>query len=491
MNRYIGIIRNNIGKKYNSFPKQVKASFWFLICSFMQKGISVLTTPIFTRLLDTAEYGKFNIFNSWLNGIQIIVTLNLTAGVYTQGLVKLDKERSVFSSSIQGLTLTLCSAWFLIYICFQSFWNNLFSLTTFQMICMFIMIWASSVFNLWAAEQRVGLNYRNLVIVTIIVSILKPLVGIIFVTHASDKVNARIAGLVLVEIVAYIRFFFTHLSKGKTFFSKKYWRYALTFNIPLVPHFLSQSILNSADRIMIERMVGASEAGIYSLAYSLSFLMTLFNTALLQTINPWIFQKIKTKKTSSVNSIAIICLAGIAVVNLLLIYFAPEIVYIFAPSSYRDAIWVIPPVTMSVYFIFMSYFFVDFELYYERTDFVTTATIASAVVNIALNYIFIRLYGFCAAGYTTLACYILYAIGHYYFMKKLCKSWMDTNNVYDMKSFFVISIIFVFIGFLGLCSYSYPILRYCILGTIIAISIFNRKKIIKQVKTIIELRKNN
>ena len=47
-------------KSYNNMPVQVKASFWFLICSFMQKGISTIATPIFTRLLTTAEYRRSN-----------------------------------------------------------------------------------------------------------------------------------------------------------------------------------------------------------------------------------------------------------------------------------------------------------------------------------------------------------------------------------------------------------------------------------------------
>ena len=63
-------------KKYKSLPVQIKASFWFLICSFLQKGISMITTPIFTRLLSTSEYGEFNVFNSWYSIAFIFVSLS-------------------------------------------------------------------------------------------------------------------------------------------------------------------------------------------------------------------------------------------------------------------------------------------------------------------------------------------------------------------------------------------------------------------------------
>ena len=46
----------NITSKYRSLSVQAKAALWFTICSFLQKGISFITVPIFTRLMSTQEY---------------------------------------------------------------------------------------------------------------------------------------------------------------------------------------------------------------------------------------------------------------------------------------------------------------------------------------------------------------------------------------------------------------------------------------------------
>ena len=75
----------NVLKKYSELPIPLKASFWFLITGFLQKGISVITTPIFTRLLSTSEYGQLSIYNSWAGIITIFATLNLSAGVFMRG----------------------------------------------------------------------------------------------------------------------------------------------------------------------------------------------------------------------------------------------------------------------------------------------------------------------------------------------------------------------------------------------------------------------
>ena len=189
--------------KYKSLPVQVRASFWFLICAFLQRGISTITTPIFTRLLSTAEYGQYSVFNSWLGIITVLVTLNLYSGVYTQGLVKFDNQRKKYSSSLQGLVFTLTCVWTVVYALFYEFWNSVFSLTTVQMLAMLVMIWATAAFQFWSVEQRVDFKYHALVAVTIIISIAKPVIGIIFVLLADDKVTARILGLALVELIGY------------------------------------------------------------------------------------------------------------------------------------------------------------------------------------------------------------------------------------------------------------------------------------------------
>ena len=450
-------------KSYNNMPVQVKASFWFLICSFMQKGISTIATPIFTRLLTTAEYGQYNVFNSWLGIVTIFVSLNLSAGVYSQGLIKYENDRNIFSSSLQGLSTVLTIIWTVIYLLFPCFWNNLLSLTTVQMFSMLVMIWATSAFCFWASEQRVLYKYKALVTITIVVSLAKPILGIVFVIHAKDKVTAQILGLVLVELIAYTILFIKQMRRGKKFFSEKYWRYALMFNLPLVPHYLSQTILSSADRIMIKSMTGDAAAGIYSLAYSIALIMTLFNTALMQTISPWIYQKIKAKKIEDISTVAYITLFVVAGVNLLLIAFAPEAVAIFAPKSYFSAIYVIPPVAM-------------------------IASVIGALLNIILNYIFIGIYGYQAAGYTTLICYIIYSICHYIFMNRVCDQCCGGIRPYDIKIILVIAVPFVFSGLLLLFTYHYAVIRYGIMIIALITALIKRENLINLAKKILALK---
>ncbi len=479
---------NNIKIKYDKIPVQVKASIWFLICSFMQKGISMITTPIFTRIMSTSDYGQYGTFNSWYGIITIIVALSLTGGVHTQGLVKYSDDRSVFSSSLQGLTTTMLCGWFLVYYLFHDFWNSIFSLSTMQMCLMFVIIWTTATFGFWANEQRVTYSYKILVIVTLISSIIKPTIEIILVLKSEDKVTARIIGWAVADIITFGWMFISQIRKGKAFFSKRFWLYALAFNVPLVPHYLSQTVLNSSDRIMIQRIIGDSKAGIYNLAYSLSMIMTLFNTALMQTISPWMYQKIKDKKNKEIAPVAYTTLILIACVNLFLILLAPEAVIIFAPKSYHEAIYVIPPVAMSVYFMYSYDLFAKFAFYYEKTKMIMLASVSGALLNIILNYIFIKRFGYVAAGYTTLVCYIVYSFVHYIFMKKVCRECNLGEYPYDTKRIIYISISFLILGFVFLATYKVPAVRYGIVTLLLILAILNRREIVLTIKNITKLK---
>lgn len=477
-----------IKNKYNQMSKVAKASMWFVICGFLQRGISVITTPIFTRLLSTGEYGSYSVFNSWLEIVTILATLKLGSGVYIQGLVKFSDDQDRFSSSMLGLASTWWAISFAIYLLTHDFWNELLGLSTYMMICMFVMMLATDAFNFWAARQRNQFNYITLVKITLFTSVLKPVTGIIGVLLTENyKVEARITMLAVVELLLYAGLYIRIMKKGKQPFSKEYWKYALKFNLPLIPHFLSQVILNHSDRIMIKHLVGYSESGIYSLAYSLAMILSMLNTSIQNAMRPWVFQKLKARQEREIQPVIISAILIVALCNLVLIAFAPELVAFFAPSSYKGATSLIPPITMAVFFAFMYNLFVDIQMYFEKTKSVMIVACVCAVLNIVTNYIFIGKYGYVAAAYTTLISYMLMAGLHYIGMKRVLRKQKDDIIVYDLKLILACSTIFLMLGtVLGVLK-DYFAFRVALIVVGVIVIYLNRTKL----KVVFEVVKKN
>lgn len=459
---------------------QLKVAFWYLICSLIQKGISVIFTPVFTRLMSTSQYGVFNTYSSWKDIFVIIITLKLAAGVMGPGLINYENDNKRFSSNMYFLTTVLVALWSCIFILFSDVIQRITGLSSIMLLIMLVQVWTQAVWELWAKEQRIHLRYRALVAITLTVAMIRPLLGIVVVINTEYKAYARIIEMTSVDLVAYFGLFALAIYHGKSLFSKKYWKYAFAMNIPLIPHFLSQTVLNSSDRIMIERLVDASASGIYSLAYSISIMTVFLNNAILQAMSPWTFRKLKNRDASGIAGVGYGALLLISAVNLIFIAMAPELVWLFAPSQYSEAYWIIPPIAMSVFFQFSYLLFADVELYFEKTKHIAIATASGAVLNVILNYVCIKMFGYYAAGYTTLICYAFIAVVHYFAMKNVCKQKLDGQCVYPIRTWLILSIGFLASGFSLFLTYQYTVVRYIVI-LIICLGLFAQRKRIKSI----------
>ena len=164
-------------RSYKQMSVQVKAAIWFTLCSVLQKGISFITVPIFTRLLTSEEYGIYSLYISWLQILTIITSLYLYQGVFNNGMTKFDDDRDAYISSMQGLTLTITAAVFAVYLVGQKMWCELLALTPIYMILMFVEMAVTPALRFWSGKQRFEFRYKQLVALTLAKSIANPVLG--------------------------------------------------------------------------------------------------------------------------------------------------------------------------------------------------------------------------------------------------------------------------------------------------------------------------
>ncbi len=465
-------------KYYKSLSLPVKASLWFSISNIFQKGIAFFTVPILTRIMPSADYGEYSVFLSWLQIISIFATLNMWNYVLNNGMIKYENDRNGYVSSLQGLSFVITIAIFLIYIPFSGQWQKMTGLSFSAMAVMFIELLFMPSYEYWCTKERFEYRYKGIVFISVAVTVLIPLISIPLILMVNnDKGMAAIVGRSVTSAMIFIIPTIIIATKGKKFYSKKYWTFALRFNIPLIPHFLSVIILQQSDRIMISHIAGDDKAGIYSVAYSAAAIVQLVNSAILSSYVSYTYTSIKNAQFRKIEKSANYLLILIAGLNLCLICVAPEAIRILGPEEYHEAIYVIPPVAMSGVFIFLFNLFANVEYYFEETKFVTAASIGSAIANVILNALFIPKFGYIAAGYTTLLCYLLYSLGHYYFMRIVCKKHLKGCKLYDTKTICLIIIISVLSAFGIGMMYNFPILRYIIMVLVIGICIIKRDKI--------------
>lgn len=475
---------------YNKLSAPVKASLWFTVCNIAQKGVSLLSTPIFTRIMTTEQYGVYAIYQSWYSIITIFATLNLYLGVYNNGMTKFPNDRKRFTSSMQGLSTTITIGLFFIYVLNMDFWNNLFELSSLFVVTMFIELLFVPAYTFWSAGQRYDYKYRKLVAATLCMTIMSPIIGVLTVINSSYKAEARVLSYAGVQICFGLVLYIYNAISGKTFFQKKYWKFALAFNIPLIPHYLSQTILNQSDRIMISKMIGSGEAAIYSVAYTVSMMMTIVTNAINNSFVPYTYKSLKENKTSGIKKNSNFLVLMIAVACTVAMAFGPEIIRIFAAPEYYEARWVIPPVAASLFFMFLFPLYCNIEFYYEETKYIMVASCLAAVVNIGLNYVAIKAFGYIAAAYTTLICYMLLAVTHYYVHLKVLKKHACDGKIYDTRFFVILSALLLGTMCVMTVFYDHMLMRYMVVGMLLIMGIVKRRLISQKLNDFMKERKS-
>lgn len=339
--------------------------------------------------------------------------------------------------------------------------------------------------------KRYDFNYCPMVLITLLSTFTISVIGIIAVLYSQDRGSARIMSMACCQIVIGSAIYCYNLFVGKKIYEKEYWKFALSFNVPLVPYYLSQIIFNTSDRIMISNLRGDDKAGIYGLAYNgamiLFFVISSINTAFI----PWFYRQIKANDGRKLSIISKELILGVAVILLMFIALVPEIIMFMGGKLYYEAIWIVPPVTASLLFSFYTDFTCNIEFYFEKKGLLVAGTIMSAIVNIVLNYFGILYIGYFIAGYTTLFSYILFWIFLYVGAKKVCRAHeLDEALFINFRFQSKVAVLFLmgmsFVMVTYLCNY----IRHTFLVLVCILAIRHRKRIANQLQRLLKARED-
>jgi len=236
-------------------------------------------------------------------------------------------------------------------------------------------------------------------------------------------------------------------------------------------------ILSSSDRVMINYFSGSTDVAIYGMAYTASTAVTSAWTAIQGSLSPFMLRHQKDKNYAPMGKVGTLCISGFSVLCLLVCAIAPEIIYILGGEKYVESVKLIPPLMASVLFMEMYNLFATVEFYHKKTTAIMFATITATLLNIILNGIFLPIFGYQAAAYTTLICYIIYCAFHYINMRRI-----QSAKIYDLKKLILLSLLYVFACFCCLWLYDFPIIRYVILVVIAGLCLLFFKPIIRYLK---------
>lgn len=479
-----------VKKKFTiSIPVGFKSAIVYLFATVFTRGLAIITTPIFTRIMTTDQVGMVNLYSSWYSMITVVSTLALTSGGFSIALREFEKERDQYVSSVLSLTSIVAIGLALVYSISITFWNDVTGLPTRLMVLLLVGLLVAPARDFWLSRQRFEYQYKLSGTVTVLSAIFASGLAVAAVLYAnsigySDIASVRLfANYFIIYGVAFI-IWLSIFWQGRCFYSSKYWRFSLQLSLPLIGYSVASQILSVSDRMMISKMVGNSAVGIYGTLYTVSSISLMVWTAINASFVPYLYQNMENTK-SKIKKLSMSMLGMYSLVAILLVYLAPEIVRILATEEYYKGIYIMPPIAGGVYFIAVSNLYSNILVYLKRTNIIMISSIIAAVINVILNYIMIEAYGYMAAAYTTLLSYVVMAVLlSIWANREFKKHITEVDFVYDNKLILAVSIVTLVISLFAILIYDYGIVRYTVAAVFLILTVMYGIHYLKENKNI-------
>jgi O-antigen/teichoic acid export membrane protein len=187
------------------------------------------------------------------------------------------------------------------------------------------------------------------------------------------------------------------------------------YGFPMSVWFITVSLLNTGSLYIIQWFRGATEVGIYSANNNLiQGTMTLLSTPVLLAAHPFLMKswgvgdKLQTGKWLNIISEWFITTGALLVSFTLL--FSKDLASWFLGAEYRQGHIIMPIVIAgSVVWGLGNYTHKPLE-FAEKTKTIMLIGIIAAALNLTLNILFVPEFGYIAAAYITVVCYLFYTI---------------------------------------------------------------------------------
>lgn len=385
--------------------KIVKNSTLYTFSAFFQKGAGFLLLPVYTAYLSPTDYGSLNLITSITGFLSILflVSLNGAAARY-HFKYQTDKGRAAVWGTILLLVLFNSLFWGLIILFFHgSLIDPLAEGIPFYPLLLLAILGTMlsplySFYQQWLQCTQDGVKYSiNLFTNFVLQTILNLVMLIIF--------HQGVFGMILSSFIVSCLFFLyslisflPHVSlRVNTEIAKS----AMGYSLPLIPHSVSGYFSVMLDRILLNKMVGMQQVGLYGIANQFGSILNIVTMSVNQAFTPWLYEKMEQRSDEanfqSIYKFAEISNVFCCLTAYLITMFSPELIQLMTSEAFYSS-WQ-PVILVSFGYVLNGlYFFFSKALFFSHTKYVMIISISTALLNLVFNFILIPHFGYLGAG---------------------------------------------------------------------------------------------
>lgn len=408
----------------------------------LARSVAIFSVPIYTYFLSPAEFGIYSVIYTQIGIATIILNLNVHTSI---GRFFYDNNIDITSFMSTTISLSIAMLFVSFIFLFGLHAKTLSKLLGFNFdifgIYFAILIFFGIFYSIYVQTlipQKKSKEYSFLMTIQ---AYLRFVVSVVFLFFFERSALTFIKSVVIAEAILFVCI----ICRMKKYFVFRvkidHVKYILSYSAMLIPYALSSIALAQIDRVMIGKLMGVKEVGIYSMSYSFGTIPLMIYAALSLA---WLPNYYKNMNDNNYEKLDRDVLTVSYVILFFIVVYATYsglLVKYLLNADYRSGISFIPLVAISMFYAVLWDIWGRGIGYSKKTFWASSAGIVSAVVNILLNYVLIPKFGLYGAVYATLFAYMLMALLGYLFSKHIVKVY--TPSIYSLRYVLSISLLFV------------------------------------------------
>ncbi len=422
-----------------------KAGALYTLVGIISRAAGFLFTPVFTRILTSAEYGAYSLFNSYLSILAIIGSLEIPGGVLYRILQRNSGDEESVMASAQKTVLISSFLSLILFIAFMSIFGGGEIFPGF-----YITICISSIFriliNLYASRERYHYRKGTICLIGISESIATPLLSLLLfaLLPADGKYHVTIKALshsLILLLVFVTLFIYTRSKRNVTQLSGAgdgHIREILKVALPMLPYYVSLILLSQAMPTLVSMSLGKEAVGGYGIAYALGSAPTMLLSGTASVLMPWIMRKLSEGKEEKVKSLITKLTRVIAPLTLAFLCIAPEGFSFLAPSAYHGALGATYTISLSALPLFLGGLNTTAALTTDRHMGIIVSGVVPATALIAFSGIVLSSFGVSSAGAIILISYTIFFLISLYNLKRISGFSLINVNDYIQISLYML-----------------------------------------------------
>lgn len=385
----------------------LKNSILYVIGGLMTPFVGFFMLPVYTQYLNPTEYAIMTTVQTLVGMLEILLVLSLKSAItrFFYDFMDDTEKLKEYLGSIYIFVLLFSTIFSVILL----FFNDSLGALLFKKIPInpfyFYLIglsWISALLSLPMALFRAQEKAALFVIINVIKAIsIMGLTAYMIIGKGLGAESALISQfsitfiIVLITISMQYRYLKFSLNMSLV-------KQSLIYSIPMLPHVATVWIINSSDRIILEKYVDINDLGIYALAVQISMVLALFYTSVNNAFVPRYIKLKKEGDDSKANKILRIFSFVVVIFGLLSIPVAMIGLKFITTSQYHGAILLLPSLLIGQIIKGFYYIPVAKLLYKKKTKSIATSSTIAAVLNIIINILLIPMIGIWGAIVSTI-----------------------------------------------------------------------------------------